>query len=96
MIMYLNNLEVISKLGDSPSIAVLSKGSKVRCISDDDEATRWGGNDSPKDCLTIGKVYTLARDPEVHTWHTKYYLAEIPGKRFNSVQFESAEGGDLL
>lgn len=68
----------------------MEKGSKVRCISVDEDQSRWGGNDSAEEYLTIGEVYTLAQDPEVHAWHTKYYLEEVPGKVFNSVQFEEA------
>ncbi len=68
----------------------MEEGSKVRCISVDEDQSRWGGNDSAEEYLTIGEVYTLAQDPEVHAWHTKYYLEEVPGKVFNSVQFEEA------
>lgn len=64
------------------------KGSKVRCISVDERQSRWGGCAMAHEYLTIGKVYTLSRDPEVHSWHTKLYLEEVPGKAFNSVQFE--------
>ena len=74
-----------------------TKGSKVKCISIDEDQSNWGGNSSAKDFLIIGNIYTLDRDPEIHSWHTKYYLAEVPGKKFNSVQFEVVEGaGDAL
>jgi hypothetical protein len=87
----LNNLEVVSVLGESVTAMKTVKGSKVRCISDDDAQSRWGSNDSAKKYLTVGNTYTLARDPEEHSWHTKYYLEEVPGKKFNSVQFEPIE-----
>lgn len=85
--MDINNLEIISTLGSTTSAEII-KGSKVRCISVDDVQSRWGNNDSAKEYLTIGNIYTLAHDPEAHSWHTKYYLEEVPGKKFNSVQFE--------
>jgi hypothetical protein len=40
--------------------------------------------------LTLGEVYTLDREEE-HSWHTKYYLKEFPGLKFNSVNFEEVE-----
>jgi hypothetical protein len=56
------------------------------------EQVRWGANDDPRGVLKDGKVYTLARR-EVHTWHTKYHLEEVPWKKFNSVHFEHVEEG---
>lgn len=69
----------------------MRKGSKVMCISTDRDQSQWGGNDSAEEYLAIGGIYTLSRDPEVHSWHTKLYLEEVPGKKFNSVQFEEVE-----
>ena len=86
--MNVSNYETVCNLGETSNPVNLSKRTKVRCISNDESQSRWGGNDSAKDFLTIGEVYTLDRAPEVHTWHTKYYLEEVPGKKFNSVQFE--------
>lgn len=86
--MDINNLEIISALGDTTTATEIKKGTKVRCISIDDVQSRWGNNDSAKEHLVVGNIYTLSKDPEFHSWHTKYYLEEVPGKRFNSVQFE--------
>lgn len=83
----LDRYKVISELGEI-NTKVITKGSKVRCISTDEHQSKWGGNDSAEKYLKIGEVYTLSKEPEVHSWHTKYYLEEVPGKKFNSVQFE--------
>jgi len=60
---------------------------KVKYIGCTDGQVNWGGNDDPRGLLVEGQVYELERK-EVHTWHTKYYLKEFPGKKFNSVSFE--------
>jgi hypothetical protein len=86
--MNINNFEIIEPLGDTFTEIRQYKGLKVKCISVDETQSRWGGNDSAEDYLVIGNIYTLAEEPEVHSWHTKYYLKEVPGKKFNSVQFE--------
>ena len=83
-------LKAIDEWAEKQSNTILHKGSKVRCISTDEEQSRWGGNGSAVEYLTIDNIYTLDREPEEHSWHTKYYLAEVPGKCFNSVQFEDA------
>ena len=85
--MDMSRFELIEELGNAPYEPELTKGSKVKCVSVSEYQSNWGGNDSAKDYLIIGNVYTLSRDPEVHSWHTKYYLEEVPGKKFNSVQF---------
>jgi len=47
----------------------------------------WGGHDDAEKCgLEVGFVYTVS-EVETHTWHTKIYLKEFPGKKFNSVCF---------
>lgn len=51
-----------------------------------DTQVRWGGNDDPRDLLEVGKVYDIKR-VDVHTWHTKIYLVDFPGMKFNSVHF---------
>lgn len=82
--MNIQNLEVIMPLGGKSG---LSKGSKVICVSTNEQQSRWGGNSPAHELLTIGETYTLSEDPEVHSWHTKYYLEELPGEKFNSAQF---------
>lgn len=61
---------------------------KVKYIGSTEDQTRWGGNDSPHGLLIVGKSYTVA-EVEEHSWHTKIYLKEFPGKKFNSVCFEN-------
>lgn len=45
----------------------------------------WAGCDKGTDDM-IGQQYAVDRI-EVHSWHTKVYLREIPGRAFNSVSF---------
>ena len=52
-----------------------------------DDTVRWGGNDDPRGVLEPGKEYFLLVE-EVHSWHTKYILAEHPTLKFNSVDFD--------
>jgi hypothetical protein len=89
------NFDEIKKSVDSVrggiDIKKIKAGAKVRCISTDESQSRWGGNDSAEKYLEAGKIYTLSRDPEIHSWHTKFYLEEVPGRKFNSVQFEEVE-----
>lgn len=52
-----------------------------------DTQVRWGSNDDPRGLLEPGKVYEVKR-VDVHTWHTKVFLTDFPGKKFNSVHFK--------
>lgn len=61
-------------------------GARVRCISVDEVQSRWGNCDNAHEHLTVGNEYTVEK-VDVHSWHTKVFLKEIPGKAFNSVQF---------
>ena len=72
--MDISRFELIEELGNTPYESELTKGSKIKCVSVSEHQSNWGGNDSAKDYLIIGSVYTLSRDPEVHSWYTKYYL----------------------
>jgi hypothetical protein len=64
---------------------------KVKLINNDPFVVRWGGNDSPTECgLVLGEIYTVEKE-EVHSWHTKFFLVECPGKRFNSAHFDDVE-----
>ena len=67
--------------------------SKVKYIGATDTQVRWGGNDDPRGLLTKGTIYEL-QHKEVHSQHTKYFLAEFPDKEFNSVCFESIKEQD--
>lgn len=49
-------------------------------------AVKWGGNSNPEGLLVPGKEYEVEHE-EVHGWHTKIYLKDFPGKKFNSVHF---------
>jgi len=62
-------------------------GTRVRFIGSTKDQVNWGGNDDPIQCgLKVGETYTV-QSTEVHSQHTKVYLREFPGKRFNSVSF---------
>jgi hypothetical protein len=63
------------------------EGTKVKCINHSEDAAKWGSNDNPSGVLEVGKEYTVDHT-EVHSWHTKVYLKEFPGKKFNSAHFE--------
>lgn len=63
---------------------------KVKYIGASDVQVQWGNCDDPRDVLIKGEVYEVEKE-EVHTWHTKLYLAGIEG-RFNSVCFERRGG----
>jgi hypothetical protein len=73
----------------------LAVGGKVRCVSTDKYQSNWGGNDDAEKYLKIGNVYTVEQTVE-HSWHTKVYLKELPGKKFNSVQFERVDSATPL
>lgn len=65
---------------------------KVKYIGFEDELQyKFGGCHNPTGILEEGKEYLLYAK-EVHSWHTKYFLEEIPDKWFNSILFE--EMGD--
>ena len=63
------------------------RGQKIKYVDDNPDAVRWGGNDNPAGILKIGETYTVF-GVVVHAWHTKVYLEEKPGFRFNSAHFE--------
>jgi len=60
---------------------------KVIYLGATDYQIKWGNNDDPRGILKEGTEYEVA-DKEVHTWHTKYILAEFPYLRFNSTCFK--------
>lgn len=60
---------------------------KVKCIS---THTTFGNCDDAAKHLKIGETYTLW-SKVIHSWHTKYQLAELRGLWFNSVQFEEVK-----
>ena len=68
------------------------EGTKVRCINHSKCVMNWGSNDSPED-LIIGDIYTVDHT-EIHSYHTKVFLKEFPGKKFGTGHFEGVEQGD--
>lgn len=66
-------------------IKVIYKGSSK-------EQRNWGSYTGNYEKLVIGRKYTIIKE-EVHTFHTKVFLAEVEGS-FNSVCFEPVKKGD--
>ena len=65
-----------------------SKGTKVKFVGPvSKEGIKWDNHKDPRDLLQLNSEYTIDHT-EVHSWHTKVFLAEHPGKSFNSVWFE--------
>lgn len=60
---------------------------EVKYTGASQDQINWGGNDDPRNLLTVGNIYTVLKR-EVHSWHTKVYLEEFPDMKFNSVSFE--------
>jgi hypothetical protein len=71
------------------NIFELKQGDKLICTNN--EENNWGSCDSASENLELNKVYTV-KDVEIHSWHTKIFLEEIEGKRFNSVHFGTILG----
>lgn len=67
------------------SVEQFKPGDKVIFNGASKEQIAWGDNDDPNLVLIKGDTYTVAIT-EVHSWHTKIWLEEQPGK-FNSVSF---------
>lgn len=65
----------------------MKKGTKIIYQDATDEQVRWGDGDDPRIHLVFNEVYTIEKII-IHSWHTKIYLKEIPGKKFNSLFFK--------
>jgi len=63
----------------------------VLCV--DNRDNKWSFNDYASEYLEVGKIYTVT-DVEVHSWHTRIRVAEIPGRQFHSVHFCEMEHDD--
>ena len=64
-------------------------------VKEADKASKqWGGHSDPNGLLEFGKEYELER-AEVHSWHTKIFLKDFPGKSFNSVWFTWSVNDDI-
>ena len=59
----------------------------VICKNLEETVANFGSCTDPNGLLEIGKTYTVIEE-DVHSWHTKLYLAEFPDKPFNSCHFE--------
>lgn len=57
-----------------------------------DSQVRWGIHDDPRGVLTPGKEYIVEKT-EVRSYHTKVYLKDFPGWKFNSVWFKEVNDG---
>lgn len=64
----------------------MKTGDKLIFIGADQDQIKWGSNDDPNLYLKVGDLVTVSA-VEVHSWHTKLYFIEIPGK-YNSVSFK--------
>ena len=64
----------------------LRKGSKVQFTTKN--PTTWGVSAENAKHLKLYHIYTVER-VEIHSWHTKIFLKEVPGIEFNSSWFES-------
>lgn len=65
------------------------EGTKVKPLFDSDGKIMNGYDHDIEHAmkhLKQGETYTVDRT-EIHSWHTKVYLQEIPGVPFNSVHF---------
>lgn len=67
-------------------MANFNVGDKVIYLGCTEDQTNWGSNDNPDKFLIEGCTYYIEK-VEVHSWHTKLTLRNIPGK-FNSVSFD--------
>lgn len=62
-----------------------NKERNVVCVNNEDHT--WGFNDYASKHLEVGKLYTVNMI-DVHSWHTRVSVKEIPNMWFNSVAFE--------
>ena len=66
----------------------MKSSTKTEYIGCTIEQIKWGGNDDPRDVLTLGSIYTV-KNIVRKNWHSKLELEEFPGKLFNSICFET-------
>jgi hypothetical protein len=55
----------------------------------------FGKNDDPNALLTNGGRYEV-EEIEVHTMHTKIYLKDFPGRKFNSASFSFDDNDEAV
>ena len=63
-------------------------GTKVKFV--EKPTTAYGVNLADVNLLVPGNIYTIDHT-EIHSFHTKVYLIEIPKVPFNSVWFDGVE-----
>jgi hypothetical protein len=61
------------------------KGTKVKFVEKDPMS--WGVNPDNAKHLLLNETYTVERT-DVHSWHTRVYLQEVPDIPFSSVWFK--------
>jgi hypothetical protein len=69
----------------------LRKGSRLRFI--EKYPIAWGCPLENAKLLKLGNCYIVERI-EVHSWHTKVFLKNYPGKDFNSAWFKVVRRGE--
>ena len=55
-----------------------------------DAQIKWGNHTDPRDLLDPTGIY-IVDCTEIHSWHTKLFLQEFPGKSFNCAWFEEVK-----
>ena len=58
---------------------------QILCTNNKDNT--WSFNDRAREYLNAGEIYTVI-DVEVHDWHTRLTLKEIPDRQFHASHFE--------
>jgi hypothetical protein len=66
---------------------MLKPGDSVIFNSYSKEQVNFGSCDDPIKYLKMNNVY-FVEEVEVHSWHTKVTLNEVPNYQFNSTHFE--------
>lgn len=64
----------------------IKKGSRVKVTTESLKNGYESDQEKVKKYLEIGKEYTVSKVNEM-SWTTDVYLEEVPGVRFNSVNF---------
>lgn len=65
----------------------MNSGTKVKFIDPDKDMVNLANNDDPSVYLKLENVYTVAKI-DIHCFHTRILLNEMPGRWFNDLHFE--------
>lgn len=96
---YLSEIEIIGNIYDNPKYACggieamefnVHNSSERQVVCKDNEDNTCIFDDKASQHLEIRKVYTVT-DVEVHSWHTRLTLKEIPNRQFRSSHFAEIE-----